>query len=198
MKEKYCTNNSRNPDLDPIEWAIIGVIIAGGSLILSLEAKIEARKRAESKELELKAINSNKLKLGELKKYILELYTIHVHQKELGQVKIDEEKTGITKSYIEFESPEKQEIFNGNFDRITYLISRINRLVNDIDPAGFPIKDSDIKEYVTNPTELLKKQIELLITPDFHPLEREEGLGQLLNDMLGFVGGLDELLNKIS
>lgn len=185
-------------DLDPIDWAIIGVIIAGSGLFLTLESKIEARRRAESKALEIKAINSNKIKLIELKDYIFELYLISEKIGKLGVLKIDENKSGITKSYIEFHSEEDQEKFNERFDRVTYLISRINRLINEIDPVGFPIKDSDIEEYVNNPVDSLKNQIESLISPDFHPLERRSGLGQLLTDMLGFVSGLEKLLLGIT
>ena len=63
----------KRTDLDPIDWAIVAVVLGGASLLLSLEAKFEARKRYEETRTSAKAMKSNKLYLKKCRVHITEI-----------------------------------------------------------------------------------------------------------------------------
>ena len=100
-------NNTK--DCDPIDWAIIAVMVGGCAVLLSLDQKIEARRKADAVETERKAINGNRLRLNTMSFHLRELESILSRIDEIGTIKIDDTKTGITRGSIVFDSDESQE-----------------------------------------------------------------------------------------
>ncbi len=182
---------------DPIDWAIVAVILGGASLLLALEQKIEARQRHESAETEKKAIGGNKLRLKGIRSILQELeYSVSFINdiaKPVDSDKID----GINAKSITFASDIDEEEFNKCFDHITYSISRINRLLNELDDIGWPLSDDDVENFVTTPIREIKESTvqPLDINMDFR--ERMNQLGGLIGKYKSLVEGLEGVLSAI-
>ena len=57
-------------DLDPIEWAILGILIGGASLTLTIQKKIEDRRKARDAEAERKATAGNLIRLDRMQQQL--------------------------------------------------------------------------------------------------------------------------------
>ena len=179
---------------DPIEWAIIGVIIAGSSLILALEAKIEARRRAESDAAARKAQAANRLRLRTIRAHLNEIRGFVSLIQKLGKIEVNSEKPGISRHSITFTSETDEESFNQYFDRVTALIGRINRCLSEFDPQGIPLSDENVRIFVTEPMRRAQNKVIPLLQPDLDPYNRIGMTDDLLQDYANLIENLENVL----
>ena len=191
-------NESRSPDTtrDPIDWAIVGVILAGCSLVLALEQKIEARRSAESEEAARKAQGGNLPRLRAIREHIDEIHKYLSDIKNYGKIVFHPDKSGIARSSLVFSSAEDEERFNQSFDRITALIARINRCLSEIDPIGIPLNVNDVRKFVAEPIKHIQQATERVLRADMGPYDRMGSVDSLLTDFSSFVGNLEGVFGK--
>lgn len=185
-------------DLDPIDWAIVAVIISGASLIVNIKSKIDVDNNARSDAARIKAISSNRVRIGKIQRTLenLKMWTREIQ--ELGEIVVNNDERGITRTSIVFGSEYEAEMFNEIFDQIMHSISRINRLISEIDSEGLPLKDEDLYEFVELPIERLKQDSIRLLDPDIEtqPLNRLNRLIKLLDDYILLLQNLDEVISR--
>ncbi len=197
MNEVQNTAKVNTSARDPIEWAIIAVIIAGSSLMLALETKITARQRVESEDAVQKARAGNRLRLSAMRDHLNEMRGFVFEIPCLGEIETNITDISIARNSIIFQSDREEEIFNQKFDRITMLIARINRCLSEIDAQGFQLNDNDLQEYVTGPMQYAKNMVIPLLQADIEPKIRIERVCELLGVYEGIVKNLENaLLNK--
>jgi hypothetical protein len=192
---KVLNNGEANASArDPIEWAIIAVVISGSSLILALETKIKARQRAESEEAARKALARNRLRLNTISDHLNEMRRFVSEIPELGKIEINTENVGITRGSIIFASDADEERFNQKFDRMTTLIGRINRCLSEIDSQGFHLNDDDVQKYVTDPMRRAQNKVIPLLQADIDPYTRIQRANELLAAYADMVVNLERVL----
>ena len=179
---------------DPIEWAIIALIISGSSLILALESKIEARRRAESAATAEKAKAGNRLRLNTIRGHLNEIRGFVSVIPKLGKIEVNPDKPGISRNSIIFSSDADEEHFNQSFDRVTALIGRINRCLSEIDPQGIPLTDDDVRIFVTEPMRRAQDKVIPLLQADADPHKRIERAYELLQDYAKLIENLEHVL----
>jgi hypothetical protein len=188
--------STARPDLDPIEWAIIGIIIAGANLALAIDKKIAERRDAKSGGAREKAVNGNLLRLSNLKSQMQALR----HQMEaihkIGHIEVDKEKRGIDASSLVFDDDESAERFNRIFDTVLQGIGRINRLISEIDIEGLPLNEDDVAEFVRGPVAEIKERTRTAIHPDNDPYQRLKETDGLLQVYEQLIGDLQVLLER--
>jgi hypothetical protein len=183
------------PDLDPIEWAVIGVVIAGVTLVLSIEQKIRDCRREKSKEIHEKATLGNLLRLQNINGHLASLRDLVQRTHKVGRVVVDENRTGITRSSIVFDDERSAEEFNRMFDAMMFHIGRLNRLISEIDIDGFPLNDADEKEFVQAPVEEIKLRTKAALEADLDPYLRLNETDALLSDYGQFISGIETILD---
>lgn len=181
---------------DPIEWAFIAVVLGGSSLILALEAKIEARRHAESAAAADKAKTGNILRLVEIRNHLNQIRDFVSAIPILGKIEINRDKPGISKNSIIFTSAADEESFNQLFDRVTASIGQINRLLSDIDPVGIPLADDDVRTFVTNPMRRAQDKVIPILRDDVDPHERINRVYELLQDYANLIENLGRALGS--
>jgi len=179
---------------DPLEVAVIGVILAGASLILALETKVKARTAAESKAAAERASGANRIRLRAIRRHLDELHRHLGSLRELGSLVLDPTKTGLTRTSIVFASAEAEEQFNQDFDRVTALIGRINRALSEIDPRGLPLSDDDVRRYVDGPVVVAEARLGALLRPEVGPNERIDKAAELV---AGYSALVDDLASAL-
>ena len=182
--------SSSRAKLDPIEWAIVGVVIAGASLVLTVDTKIKARRKERS----VSAQRRNRLQLLEMRDSLDEMKKLVDGFGQLVNLSIHRNREGITKASWEFVSEEAREKFNRSFDRLAYLISRLNRCVNEIDPDGIELDEKSEREFVAGPIARIKRSAEEAILPSTDPAVRMELVKGLIFDAGKLVAALGEIL----
>lgn len=180
----------KSAKLDPIEWAIFGIVIAGTSLVLTIDTKIKARRKEKSE----KAQRGNRLQLQEMKECLKEMNVLVGGFNELVNLRIALSEQGITRGSWEFVSEEAMEKFNRSFDRITYLVSRLNRCVNAFDPDGILLDEKVEREFIAGPITRLKENAEKAIQPSTDSRERLELVKSLLYHAEQLVATLEQVL----
>jgi hypothetical protein len=184
----------RKPELDPIEWAIIGIIISGSSLLLTIQGKLRERRRDAREEIAREARSGNILRISTIKGHIKELADVISQIQEIGHIIENESDHPLGKFSFEFETPSAHERYNQLIDRATSAIARINRLVGQIDIRGFPISDEDYRQYV-EPLFLELKQItETAIQIDSDPKKRFDALKYLLDRYINLCDRIESLM----
>jgi hypothetical protein len=181
---------------DPIEWAIIAVIISGSSLCLSLEAKIEARRRAQSAAAAEKAKNGNLLRLRTIRGHINEMRSFVSLIPKLGQFQVDKGKPPLISASIVFGSPQDEEQFNQHFDRVAAVIGRINRCLSEIDVEGVPLSEEDTRNFVTEPIRRLQEKITPLLQMNGDPHKRIGSGLELLKEYSDLLEKLENALGN--
>ena len=180
---------------DPIEMAVLGVILSGASLLLALETKIKARQVAESKVAAERAAASNRIRLRAIQAHMDELRRHLGSVRELGRLEIDPARPELTRTTIVFPSAEAEEQFNQNFERITAMIGRINRLMSEIDVRGLSLSDEDIRKFVQDPIAVAEARLGTLLRPGVGPHERSDRAAELLADYAALSGNLAAALD---
>jgi len=181
-------------DFDPIDWAIVAIIIAGTSLLLSIDQKLNARRKADAEDAEKKAISGNQLRLSKIKRHVDHLKLVLSNLSDLGKIVVHEDKSGITRSSIEFSSEDAEEEFNNIFDGTTHGISRLNRLISEIDLEGLPLDDKDLDE-IARQIEGIKESTNSAIHPDSDPNERLKLAERVLSRHIELIESLEAILN---
>lgn len=175
---------------DPIELAVLGVILSGASLLLALETKIKARRAAETSAAASRAAAGNRVRLRAIEGHIRELRGLLGSIRELGRFEIDPTRPEPTRTSIVFPSAGAEEQFNQNFERITALIGRINRLLSEIDVHGLPLSDDEVRKFVTDPTAVAEARLGALMRAGVGPNERSDRAAELLADYAALAGNL--------
>ena len=181
-------------DLDPIEWAILGILIGGASLTLTIQKKIEDRRKAREAEAERKATAGNLIRLDRMRQILAELRVFASTLPEMGQLVVDESKTGITRGSIEFRSEQEEERFNRGFESMLHGIGRLNRLIGEIDLEGLPLSEKDKADFVDRPIENIKQKTATAINPDTPPTQRVNVIIDLLATYDVLIGDLKRTL----
>ncbi|HTQ14316.1 MAG TPA: hypothetical protein VMH86_10610 [Rhizomicrobium sp.] len=187
------------PDLDPIEWAVLGVIIAGSSLALSIQTKFEQHRKARSEELQRKAVAGNLVRLANMGDALHGLRQAMELIHKVGRIAFDKEKHGIDSASLVFDDDASAEEYNALFDRALYLIGRLNRLVMELDPEGLPLGDDDRKAFFGKPVAEIRERTLAAIHPDNDPYQRlsEAGLVlEIFERLLGDLGAALETGNR--
>lgn len=181
-------------DLDPIEWAILGILIGGASLTLTIQKKIEDRRKAREAEAERKATAGNLIRLDRMRQILAELRVFASTLPEMGQLVVDESKTGITRGSIGFRSEQEEERFNRGFESMLHGIGRLNRLIGEIDLEGLPLSEKDKADFVDRPIENIKQKTATAINPDTPPTQRVNVIIDLLATYDVLIGDLKRTL----
>jgi hypothetical protein len=179
---------------DPIEWAIIAVVISGSSLILALEKKFEDRRRAQSAAAAEKARAGNRLRLGTIRAHLNEISMLLRAIPDLGRLEVDPNNSGISRNSITFSSDANEERFSQNFDRLTALIGRINRLLSEIDPQGLPLTDEDVRRFVTEPMQRAQEKVLPILQANADPRKRIERAHELVEEYANLIADLERAL----
>jgi len=187
---------SNKKDLDPIDWAIVAIIIGGASLIVSIKSKIDTNRVVKEAAVQKKAITGNRVRLNKIKHKLSHINIWLSELTEIGNIVVNDDETGISRSSIEFESEGELEAFNEMFDYLTSSISRINRLISELDPDGMPFTDNDKAEFVNRPIERLKEDTEGLLNTDMDSKERIGKLKELLYGYELLISNIDEAIGR--
>ena len=190
LRNKHIGPSSR----DPLECAVLSVIVSGCSLILALETKIKTRQEAESAKAREKAKNGNRVRLSTMRTHLNEIQGIVSVIPKLGTFEVHNERPGIARNSITFSSDFDEERFNQNFDRMTASVGRINRLLSEIDPEGLPLTDEDVKTFVTEPIRRVQDKVIPAIHPEVDPRKRIERVLDLLRDYANLLQNLEAAL----
>lgn len=191
---KPCRKQQRNPEFDPIEWAIIAIIISGSSLLLALETKVQNRKKAKNDEVARRAKNANKERLQSIQGILLEMDTIVKHIQKTGKLIVNESKSPLGRFSLDFETKENFDHFNDDFDRLMELIAKLNRSCNAIDVQGIDLTPKDMEEFVDIPLKSIKALTQEAINVDIDPKTRMLMVEKLLKDYSVFVNKLSAIL----
>jgi hypothetical protein len=186
------------PDLnerDPIELAVIGVILSGASLLLALETKVKARRAAESKAATERAAAGNRVRLRAIQAHMEELRRHLGSIRELGRLQIDPTRSELARTSIVFPSADAEEQFNQNFERVTAMIGRLNRLLSEIDVHGLALSEHDLRIFVTGPIAVAEAKLGALLRPGVGPHERSDKAAELLADYAALAGNLAAALD---
>jgi hypothetical protein len=185
----------RAHERDPIELAVLGVILSGASLLLALETKIKARQAADSKAAAERAAAGNRVRLRAIQAHMEELRRHLGSVRELGRLELDPARPELTRTSIVFPSAEAEEQFNQNFERITAMIGRLNRLMSEIDVRGLSLSDGDIRKFVQGPIAVAEARLGALLRPGVGPHERSDRVAELLADYAALSGNLAAALD---
>jgi hypothetical protein len=77
---------TRNPEFDPIEWAIIGVVVGGSSLILAIKVKIDATRKIKQEKANKEARVSNQVRLKGIQRALDEMREIFNYIYKIGKL----------------------------------------------------------------------------------------------------------------
>ena len=185
----------RANERDPIELAVVGVILSGASLLLALETKVKARQAAESKAAAERAAAGNRVRLRAIQGHLDELRRHLGSIREMGRLELDPARPELTRTSIVFPSAEAEEQFNQNFERITAMIGRLNRLMSEIDVRGLSLSDEDIRKFVQGPIAVAEARLGALLRPGVGPHERSDRVAELLADYAALAGNLAAALD---
>ncbi|MGH6872748.1 MAG: hypothetical protein ACREHE_14700 [Rhizomicrobium sp.] len=184
------------PDLDPIEWAVIGVILAGANLVVAIEKRIEDRIEAKSAEVRKKAVAGNIVRLATMRRELEGLREVLMRIHKLGHIVTDPNKQGIDAASLVFDSDEDAEHYKFLFDMALHHIGRLNRLVMEIDSEGLPFSDGDTKEFFAKPMAEAKERTFAAIHPENDAQRRLKEAGAVLELYENMIRNLETALEK--
>ena len=183
---------------DPIEWAIIGIVLGGASLVLAIRNKIDARRDAESAKRARQAEASNRLRLNAINLHLGDIEAFISHTRERSKVVVDEKAKGIARRSIVFATADAEERFNHEFDQAAGAIGRINRLLSELDVDGFPLKPKDVEDFVTVPLGRIQENAASVLRSDDDRVDRLEAALAVVSDCRIFVRNLERALSDRS
>lgn len=181
---------------DPIDVAVLGVILSGASLILAIETKVKARQAAETQAAAQRAAAANRIRLRSIGAHMDELRRFLGNIRERGRLVLNPAKPGLTRTSIVFASSEAEEQFNQDFDRLTALIGRVNRALSEIDPRGLPLEPADVQRLVEGPIAVAEAKLGALLRPEVGPNERIDKAADLIADYAALAGNLASALES--
>src|SRR5262245_27483845 len=180
---------------DPIEWAIIGVLIGGAGLVVTIRNRVDTRRAARSAKRAQEAKASNRVRLNAINGYLGEIKTAISYTRKHGKVVVDQATKGIARRSIVFATAEVEEGFNREFDRATFAIGRINRLLSELDSEGFPMKPKDLEEFVRAPLKRIQEKFASVLRSDDDRSNRLEAAQAVVSDCQIFIRNLERALN---
>ena len=183
-------------DFDPIEWAIVGIVIAGTSLVLTIEQKIKDRRTATSLKEQEKAVRNNRVRLGNLRSHLGRMRDLLKRAHEIGKIVVRENEPGVSRSSLVFTDAHSAEEFNRIFEGILQHIGRLNRLIDEIDLEGLPVDEGVMKEFVQIPFEQAKKVTAVAIDPEIDPYLRLKETDHLLQSYIDLIANLENILDS--
>jgi hypothetical protein len=190
MKGENKTQSVRR-DLDPIEWAIIGTILAGVSVVASIQQIVDAR----ASKTQEKAINSNRLKLHEIRQHLLLMQEFLTNLPRKYQLHHNVNETGISQRSILFKDEEEAVSFNEDFEESLSKVARVTRLITELDAKGFPLEQQQIDEYINFPLNHLKELFPAVLNPGNSPENRFYLAESILLRLQKFVRNLEVILD---